>query len=53
MTVMATLQPLEVSFSDLTLKLPWQQLGVAGQQDQHCVFDDLWDLLTSSSEGER
>lgn len=51
--VSSTLQPLEVTFTDLTLTLPWQQLGIEGLQDRHCVFDELWTLLTGDGDDER
>ncbi|XP_076443631.1 AP-5 complex subunit beta-1-like [Babylonia areolata] len=52
LTVSTTLPPIEVTFSDLIMVLPWQQLGVAEQQDKHRVFDELWTMLTGSGSGE-
>ena len=51
--VFSTLQALEVTFTDLTLTLPWEQLGVAGLQDRLCVFDELWALLTGDGDDDR
>ena len=51
--VSSTLQPLEVTFDDLTLPLPWQELGIEVLQDRHRVFDELWTLLTGDGDDER
>ncbi|XP_070174422.1 AP-5 complex subunit beta-1-like [Littorina saxatilis] len=48
-TVSCLLDPVGVTFTDLTLTLPWQELGVDVLQDRHCVFDELWAVLTADS----
>ncbi|KAK7496868.1 hypothetical protein BaRGS_00011848 [Batillaria attramentaria] len=47
-TVSCPLQPLEVTFSDLTMPLPWQHLQLQDFKDRQLIFGDLWESFTDT-----
>ncbi|XP_025078138.1 AP-5 complex subunit beta-1-like [Pomacea canaliculata] len=48
-TVSCPMVPLQLTFIDLALPVPWEQLGVTSVQEKHLVFDALWKRFTTAT----